>query len=214
MRIVASAEDAFLAVFAEAITAEASAKVAALFADLARAPLLGQRDLHPAYASLLVRFDVLRVPAGRFRRELAARVAVLDGAAAPAQRTLLVPVHYGGAFGPDLEATAAYCGLSPAELIALHSGAWYRVAFLGFQPGFPYLLGLPTTLRIGRLPSPRARVPAGSVAIANGQAGIYPRATSGGWRILGRTELRLFDPSRDPPTLLQPGDQVRFVPVS
>ncbi|MBL8722979.1 MAG: 5-oxoprolinase subunit PxpB [Planctomycetes bacterium] len=214
MRIVASAEDAYLVVFAEALDPAAAARVWALHADLLGHPLSGQRDLHPAYGSLLVRFDALLRPAGRFRAELAARAAALAEVAARPFRTLEVPVRYGGVDGPDLEVVAAHCGLTPAEVVAQHQSAVYRVAFLGFQPGFPYLLGLPDALRLPRRVSPRPRVPAGSVAIAHGQAGIYPRAVPGGWHLLGRTDLVLFDPARQPAAWFQPGDAVRFVAVA
>jgi KipI family sensor histidine kinase inhibitor len=122
-----------------------------------------------------------------------------------------IEVRYGGEDGPDLAVVAAECGLAPERIVELHAGAEYRVAFLGFCPGYPYLVGLPRELEVARLASPRAQVPAGSVAIAGPFAGIYPSATPGGWRLLGRTETRLFDPAADPPALLAPGDRVRFV---
>jgi inhibitor of KinA len=123
-----------------------------------------------------------------------------------------IPVHYGGADGADLAEVAREAGLTEERVIELHAGATYRVAFLGFTAGFPYLSGLPETLFVARLPNPRRLVPAGSVAIAGGHAGIYPQATPGGWRLLGRTPLRLFRPEADPITLLRMGDRVRFVP--
>lgn len=124
-----------------------------------------------------------------------------------------IPVCYGGECGPDLEEVAQRVGLSTQEVIALHSGAAYTVAAVGFSPGFPYLSGLPERLRIPRRSTPRLAVPAGSVAIAGGQAGIYPSASPGGWQVLGRTGVTLFDPWAAKPSLLQPGDRVRFVPV-
>ncbi|MCZ7651749.1 MAG: 5-oxoprolinase subunit PxpB [Thermoanaerobaculia bacterium] len=122
-------------------------------------------------------------------------------------------VAYGGAGGPDLAAVAAAAGLSGREAVALHAGALYTVAFVGFSPGFPYLLGLPPALRLPRRQAPRPRVPAGSVAVAGPFAGIYPQATPGGWHLLGHAETALFDPRREPPALLAAGDRVRFVPA-
>ncbi|HEX5960369.1 MAG TPA: 5-oxoprolinase subunit PxpB [Rhodanobacteraceae bacterium] len=118
-----------------------------------------------------------------------------------------VPVCYDG---PDLDAVAAYAGLSRAEVIARHTAAAYTVAMLGFAPGFPYLLGLDPALHMPRREYPRTRVPAGSVAIGGAQTGIYPRELPGGWNLVGRTPLVLFDPLREPPCLLAPGDRVRF----
>lgn len=124
-----------------------------------------------------------------------------------------IPVHYGGEWGPDLEEAARHCGLTPAELVARHSGGDYRVYFLGFQPGFAYLGGLAPALAVPRRREPRLRVPAGSVGIGGAQTGIYPAASPGGWQLIGRTDLTLFDPRRDEPSYLLPGDRVRFVPL-
>ena len=124
-----------------------------------------------------------------------------------------IPVCYGGEFGPDLEEIARLTKMSPDEVIALHSGATFTVAAVGFSPGFPYLTGLPARLQVPRRQTPRLEVPAGSVAIAGTQAGIYPFASPGGWQVIGRSAVRLFDPRASRPALLKPGDRVRFVPV-
>ena len=121
-----------------------------------------------------------------------------------------IPVRYGGTEGPDLAALAKHVGLSVDEVVKRHTQAEYIVFFLGFQPGFAYLGGLDAALAMPRRPEPRLEVPAGSVGIGGAQTGIYPAASPGGWQLLGRTELKLFDPSRNPPTLMQPGDRVRF----
>jgi inhibitor of KinA len=135
-----------------------------------------------------------------------------DAAELPSRR-VEVPVCYDEDLAPDLRDVARHVGLSADEVVRLHAGATYVVRFLGFSPGFPYLAGLPERLAMPRLERPRVRVPAGSVAIAGGQAGVYPQATPGGWRVVGRTPLRLFDADREPPALLRMGDLVRFVPV-
>jgi len=122
-------------------------------------------------------------------------------------REIRIPVHYDG---PDLALVAETAGLTEAEVVALHSGTTYEVAFCGFAPGFGYLTGLPEPLRQPRLDSPRTKVPAGSVAIAGEFTAAYPRATPGGWRLLGHTDTTLFDPRRPEPALLAPGDRVRF----
>ena len=123
-----------------------------------------------------------------------------------------IGVRYGGDDGPDLEAVAAHAGLSAGETIERHAAGEYVVAFVGFSPGFPYLLGLDPALATPRLESPRVRVPPGSVGIGGPWTGVYPGATPGGWHLIGRTDVELFDPLRDPPALLAPGDRVRFLP--
>jgi KipI family sensor histidine kinase inhibitor len=126
-------------------------------------------------------------------------------------RQIQIPVCYGGDDGPDLELVAQHCQLSPAEVITLHSQAEYLVHFLGFQPGFAYLGGLAPQLHTPRRAEPRLKITAGSVGIGGSQTGIYPAASPGGWQIIGRTKLRLFDPQQGQPSLLQAGDIVRFV---
>lgn len=129
------------------------------------------------------------------------------------ERTIEVPVRYGGEDGPDLQDVARAGGLSDDDLITVHAGGEYVVAFVGFLPGFAYLEGLDERLRRPRRAQPRARVAAGSVGIAGAQCGVYPFDSPGGWHIIGRTAQRMFDPNREPAALLQPGDRVRFVPV-
>ncbi|WP_433694204.1 5-oxoprolinase subunit PxpB [Paraburkholderia phenoliruptrix] len=132
------------------------------------------------------------------------------GQAPAAGRDVEIPVQYGGEFGPDLGTVASHTGLGVREVIERHSSGQYVVFFLGFQPGFAYMGGLDEALHTPRRASPRLEVPAGSVGIGGEQTGIYPATSPGGWQLIGRTELPLFDPARRPPTLLQPGDRVRF----
>jgi inhibitor of KinA len=181
---------------------------------LRRAEIPGLRNLHPAFASILVVCDPRAVSPEAF--EAAVRRALSDRGAPQAlpRRLVEVPVCYEPECGPDLEDVARSHGLSVAEAVRLHSAAEYVVAFLGFTPGFPYMAGLPEALATPRLATPRKQVPAGSVAIGGSQAGIYPFATPGGWRLVGRTPLELFRVDRDPPALLLPGDRVRFVAIS
>ena len=168
-------------------------------------------DVVPGMNNLTVVFDPLVSDGTTVLAELEQLWSGADEASFT-PREVLIPVRYGGADGPDLDDVARHTGLSPDEVIARHSGADYIVFFLGFQPGFAYLGGLPAALATPRRAEPRLAVPAGSVAIGGGQTGIYPAASPGGWHLIGRTELTLFDPRRDPPTLLLPGDRVRFTP--
>ncbi|WP_420897113.1 5-oxoprolinase subunit PxpB [Chromobacterium haemolyticum] len=144
---------------------------------------------------------------GRLRRGWAEAQEV-----APRVRRVDVPVRYGGRHGPDLAVVATHAGLSESEAVAAHASADYVVYFLGFQPGFAYMGGLPERLATPRRAEPRLAVPAGSVGIGGGQTGIYPATSPGGWQIIGRTHLTLFDSRRAEPSLLLPGDCVRFVP--
>ena len=181
---------------------------------LRHAAVPGLVDLTPAYATLLLTFDLATLDIRSAEKAVRAALAAPGSPVATAPRLVEVPVCYAGECALDLAEVARLRGLAPEQVVALHSGAEYVVQFLGFSPGFPYLAGLPAALETPRLEQPRVRVPAGSVAIAARQAGLYPQATPGGWRILGRTPLVLFDAQRDPPALLRIGDRVRFVPIS
>lgn len=130
----------------------------------------------------------------------------------PDSRAVEIPVVYGGEQGPDLEEVARHSGLTPRQVVELHASVDYVVWFLGFQPGFPYLGGLPEQLITPRRAEPRLLVPAGSVGIGGAQTGIYPLPTPGGWQLIGTTPLALFDPAKSEPVLLRPGDSVRFIP--
>jgi inhibitor of KinA len=187
---------------------------------------LGSRslDVVSGYCSVLIRFDPLVTgPAEQMRAVTDAITAcaadieasLAGGGDQRPSRTHSVRVCFGGEHGVDFERTAHDLGMRESRMRDMLCGADYRVAFLGFLAGFPYLLGLPPALNgVDRLTRPRPRVPAGSVAIAAGQCGIYPRASAGGWRLLGRTNAVLFDASRNPATLFQPFDRVRFEPVA
>lgn len=137
----------------------------------------------------------------------------LDGCAAEESRLLEIPVVYGGEAGPDLAEAAALCGMDAEEYVRIHSGAEYRVYMLGFVPGFPYLGGMPRELAVPRKDTPRVSVPEGSIAVGGGQTGVYPLAVPGGWRLIGRTPVKLFRPEAEEPCLLRAGDRIRFVPV-
>lgn len=206
-------EAAWTVVLGDRIEAATHAQVLALSAAIAAARIAGVSEIVPAYAAVTVFFDPLATDAEGLRTRLATLAGAAAGAAlAPASRrpTLRIPTHYDG---PDLAEVAERTGLTRDRVIALHSAREYRVYLLGFAPGFAYLGTLDPALVLPRRPVPRLRVPAGSVAIAGAQTAVYPLATPGGWHLLGRTELRLFDPRREPPALLRSGDRVRFEAV-
>ena len=216
-RIEPLGDAALLISLGERIDPGLNARAIALADAVRAAQLPGVYDVAPAYASVCVRYEpqAWSDAAGLPHAALGARLAAFvhnvatqpdaDGGAA-----VEIPVCYGGDCGPDLEFVAAHAQLSRDAVIERHAAARYRVAMRGFAPGFPYLLGLDPALQLPRRGNPRTRVPAGSVAIGGAQTGIYPRELPGGWHIIGRTPLRLFEASRDPPALLAPGRQVRF----
>lgn len=205
MTTVAASDHSLLVRFGDEISLEAHRRVRN-FVRAFRAPWV--RNLHPAYSTVLISFDPLR--ATHAEVEEAAR-AVAGQAPEAASRLVEIPVRYGGEAGPDLDDVAELTGLSPERVIEIHTSVEYLVYFLGFSPGFPYLGGMREEIAAPRLAVPRKHVPAGSIAIGGRQTGIYPLASPGGWRIIGRTGLELFRADREPTALLAMGDRVRFV---
>ncbi len=213
MRMIPASDSSLLVVFGDSISNEFHDRVIALFRGLEARRDARIKNLHPAYASLLIDFDPLQASHEEFQllvEEVRHNANSLGGS--PSQ-TLTVPVCYDADFGPDLADVAARSRLTTEEVIRLHSSETYVVYFLGFSPGFAYMGVLPPALRISRLATPRTHVAAGSVAIAEGQTAVYPVASPGGWRLIGRTPIRIFDPEAQQPSRFQPGNRVRFVPI-
>lgn len=223
MHIEALGESMLLLRFGTSIDASFNARVHAAARVIRAAVLSGVHDLVPTYASLAVTYDAQAwvsredesiAPWKRLADVLLSLLDNLDMASLDDPHLVEIPVCYGDEFGPDLEIVAAHCGLSCEAVIELHTAPIYRVAMLGFAPGFPYLLGLDPRLHIPRRSSPRLRVPRGSVAIGGAQTGIYPSELPGGWSLIGRTPIALFDTKQNQPALLSPGVQVRFVSIT
>ena len=177
-------------------------------------PIRGVTEWVPGYAAVTVYYRPWDIGYDALRRALAQHAGEAGATPTPEAGRVEVPVCYGGECGPDLEEVAAAHGLTPAQVIERHTGSDYLVYFLGFLPGFPYLGGLDPSLATPRRATPRPSVPAGSVGIAGTQTGVYPLETPGGWQIIGRTPLCLYDPDQQPPALLAAGDHVRFVPIT
>ncbi|HEU4381962.1 MAG TPA: 5-oxoprolinase subunit PxpB [Anaeromyxobacteraceae bacterium] len=214
MRIRGQGESGLVVELGEGIDPEVSAHVRELARAVAERLAGEVLEVVPTYRSLLVLHDPLRVARDGLVQRIGALAAEVGAAPAPGPRRVVrIPTCYGGTHGPDLDEVARLAGLDAAEVVRYHAAPVYLVHFLGFTPGFPYLGGLDPRLATPRRDEPRARVPAGSVAIGGAQAGIYPVESPGGWRVLGRTPLRLFDPRRARPFLLSAGDGLRFVPV-
>lgn len=213
-RIMPAGDSALVVEFGDRIAPEINEQVNRLAARLRDYPVTGLGEAVPTYRSLFIHYDPFILSYAQLADLVRDQLIRVESLPAVQPKEVEIPVVYGGPAGPDLEAVAALLKLRPDDVIRLHSEALYRVYMIGFTPGFPYLGGLPEQLVVPRLTTPRTHVPAGSVGIAANQAGIYPIESPGGWRILGRTALRLFDPLSEPPSLLAPGDLVRFVPVS
>lgn len=214
LTILPLAESGLLVEFANVIDFAIVDRVGALAAALDAASPPGLLDVVPSYRTLLVSFDPVQTDGDVLT------AIILDLATAEAirpvdaGREVTFPVVYGGEFGPDLADVAAHTGLSPEDVCARHAAATYKVASMGFSPGFGFFVGMPPELTVPRRSSPRTRVPKGSVAIGGAQTGIYPDVLPGGWNIIGRTPLTMFDVDRPEPFLIQPGDTVRFAPVT
>jgi KipI family sensor histidine kinase inhibitor len=191
-----------------------NARVRALDRELAERPFQGFVEAVPTLRSLLVLYDARSARPAAVGRELGLRLDGVAGVPAVPGRLHEVPTLYGGEGGPDLEALARERGLAEPDLVRLHAAREYTAFMLGFKPGFAYLGLLPPQLECARHETPRVRVPAGSVGLAGRQTAIYPATSPGGWRLIGRTSLRLFDPFREPPALIAAGDRVRFTPVA
>jgi len=213
-RFQPASDQSLLVYFGETITLEAHERVLKLLRLLESEPVRGVRNLHPAYSSLLIKFDALKLDHAELRAALQGYLGRLDNVQLPQPRLVEIPVVYGGDFGPDLIDVAELHNLTPEQAIEAHASANYTVCFLGFAPGFAYLGGLPDALATPRLATPRRRVPAGSVGLAGHQTGVYPFSTPGGWRLIGRTPLKMFRTDRPGMSLLAIGDRVRFTPVS
>ncbi|MCH8088929.1 MAG: 5-oxoprolinase subunit PxpB [Chloroflexi bacterium] len=197
----------------DAISPEVNRRVKGLLDAIDKAAIEGVEALSPTYRSILVYYDPLKIPLEELKQRLSDLGLALPDASSSEASIFEIPTLYGGEFGPDLDFVASHTGLSPEEVIRIHAGTDYLVYMVGFNPGFPYLGGMSEKIAAPRLETPRVKIPAGSVGIAEAQTGIYPLESPGGWRLIGRSPLKMFDPSRDPPALVEAGDLVRFVSI-
>ena len=212
-RLLPSGDAALLIEFADEINDAVNDRVHALMHALRAQNRPEILDLVPAYSSLLVCYDPRRVSLAEIRAWSQNAMDTLATATPLEPRLIEIPTRYGGAFGPDLAFVAQHHGLTEETVIRLHTSVIYRVYFVGFAPGFAYLGSVPEPIVTPRMETPRTRVPTGSIGIAGHQTGIYPMEIPGGWHIIGRTTIRLFNPDLVPPALLRPGDRVQFVAI-
>ena len=200
--------------FGDEISQEINEKVRRVVLSIQSEAIPGILETVPTYRSLLVLYNPLIISITDLKKSLESIEEGLQESPFPEPKLTRIPVVYGGKFGPDLESVAGYHHSAPDEIIRLHCSRAYLIYLIGFMPGFPYMGELPEGLMTPRLKTPRLSVPAGSVAIAQNQSGIYPMDSPGGWQLLGRTPVRMFDPGKDPPAYLRMGDRVRFYPIS
>jgi KipI family sensor histidine kinase inhibitor len=213
-RFVPASDQTLLIYFGESISQEAHELVVRFLRLLEREPLRNVRNVHPAYCSVLVKFDALRWTHAELEAALRERISRLGSVPLPAARVVEIPACYEKAYAPDMAEICARRGWSAERVIALHTATSYQVYFLGFVPGFAYLGELPEELAEARLATPRRAVPAGSVAIAGRQTAVYPFATPGGWRLIGRTPMRMFRAEDGGSSVLAIGDRVQFRAIS
>lgn len=214
IKFLPSSDQTLMVYFDERISLESHERVVKFLRLLEREPVSSVRNVHPGYCSVLVKFDALRCTHSELEGILRGYVDRLDNVEVEAARIVDIPVCYGGELGPDLAEVCALHGLGEEQAVALHTSVSYLVYFLGFVPGFAYLGELPKELEAPRLATPRKKVPPGSVGIAGRQTGVYPFATPGGWRLIGRTPMNMFRRGPRPSSALSIGDRVRFAAIS
>ena len=214
MRILTVGDCAVSVEFGQEISLEINHKVMALKMVLEREPIRGIVELIPTYCSLLIQYDPMDLRYGQLRDRLEALVTQLDEVEMPPKQVVEIPVVYGGEYGPDLGEVARAHNISEEEVIKLHSEPEYPIYMLGFVAGFPYLGGMNKAIATPRKKSPRLKIEAGSVGIAGEQTGIYSVESPGGWQIIGRTPLKLYDVNRNEPVLLKAGQYIKFKPIT
>jgi inhibitor of KinA len=211
-QVVAIGDACLAIIFEQKIDPIVNARCAALASHLEQRRLAGVRDVVAAYHTVSIHFDPRQTERSHLQRELQLAAARAIGPLSEAEsKPVEIRVAYGGKDGPDLASVAAFAGCSEEEAIRMHTETVYRVYMLGFLPGFAHLAPVQPRIAMPRLDTPRLRVPAGSVGIAGSQTGIYPCDSPGGWRIVGRASVKLFDVTREKPSMLSVGDRVRFV---
>lgn len=199
--------------YGDEIDPEVNRKVRSMSVVLEMERIPGVLEIIPSYRSLLIVYDPLVTEPAVLQKILILLEGRLSEFRIPEPATVVIPVCYGGELGPDMAFVAESHGLAPDEVARIHSGVRYRIYMIGFTPGFPFLGGLPESIHTPRLKTPRTRVPAGSVGIANAQTGIYPVDSPGGWQLIGQTPLKLFFPDREQPFRYRVGDWIRFLPI-
>ena len=199
--------------FGDGISLEVNEKVRRMTLALHAEAIEGIVEMVPTYRSLLIIYNPLIITIEDLKKRLEWIEEGLGQTSFPEPKLTRIPVVYGGTYGPDLDYVAKFCQITPKEVVRSHCSKPYHIYMIGFMPGYPYMGELPEGLITPRLKTPRLSVPTGSVAITQRQTGSYPMESPGGWQIIGRTPVKLFDPEKEPPALLQMGDMVQFYPI-
>jgi KipI family sensor histidine kinase inhibitor len=212
-KYLVAGDSALVVEFGDAISPEINGRVRGMYLAVGQAKVPGIVSLTPTYRSLLVQYDPMVMPYRKMLEALQKLEGNLEKMELPDPNVLEIPTLYGGDCGPDLQHVCGHSGLIEEEVIRIHSSRDYLIYMLGFAPGFPYLGGMDERIATPRLKTPRVRIESGSVGIAGQQTGVYPMVSPGGWQLIGRTPIRLYDPKREPPILYKTGDYLKFVPI-
>lgn len=214
IKIHTAGDSSLLIEFEQKISPEINAQITAVVRLIKAQQIEGVKDMIPAFASLLINYDPRVISYAGLKSRLEKLLKLEIAGEASSARIFEIPVCYGGEYGPDLQNIADHAGMTPEEVIRIHSSEDYLIYMLGFLPGFSYLGGLDERIHTPRLANPRIRIPAGSVGIGGSQTGIYPLDSPGGWQLLGMTPVKTYDPEREVPILFEAGDFIRFIPVT
>lgn len=214
IRFLPCGDSALTVEFSKEMNEKTNRRIRYLSARIESRHIRGVNESVPAFCSLTVYFDPLVISRKKIQKTVSEILKGYREDACESRRVFLVPVCYDGEYAPDMEDVSALTGLSKQQIIGIHSSADYLIYMLGFLPGFPYLGGMDKRIEAPRLETPRTVIPAGSVGIGGKQTGIYPLASPGGWRLIGRTPVKIYDPERSEPTLYKAGDYIRFFPIT
>jgi len=212
-RYLMSGDKGLVVEFGNEINEETNTKVRNLYLAVQKSQIAGIYEMIPTYRSLLIQYNPIEIEVNKLVEKLTEIENSLDSIDLPKPRIIEIPTIYGGEFGEDIKFVSEHNGISEDEVIKIHSSVDYRIYMLGFSPGFPYLGGMSKKIETPRLKIPRTKIPAGSVGIAGKQTGIYPMDSPGGWQLIGRTPIKLYDPKSQTPIILQAGDYLRFAPI-